>query len=117
MTEKGGLKGMTAFKDRVKEIMREKKLSQKELSKISGITEPSLCRYLRGDIEPRADVVQNIAKALGVSAAYLIGASDTYVQQNAVEEVKLIVARNRNIFTASDKKDIISILYGEEDDN
>ncbi len=105
---------MSDFNIRIKELMQEKKLSQKELSRLSGVSEPSLCRYLRGDIKPRMDIVQNLAKALGVPAIYLIGESE-YVPQDAVAEIKKIVARNRNIFTKQDKSNIIAILYGEDD--
>ena len=106
---------MSIFCVRVKELMKEKKLSQKGLSFLSGISEPSICRYLRGDTEPRIDVVHNIAAALGVSDAYLLGSSDEYEEKDAKTEIKIMIARNRNILTKQDKSDIISILYGEED--
>ena len=47
---------MSEFTSRIKNILSEKKLSQKELSKMSGIAEASLCRYLRGDSKPRLDI-------------------------------------------------------------
>lgn len=108
---------MSEFNNRVKTLMVKKGLSQKELSKLSGVSEPSLCRYLRGDIEPRLDVVQNVARALGVSGTYLLGLSDEYIPEDAKAEIKRIVARNRNILTKQDKSDIIAILYGEDDDD
>lgn len=107
---------MSNFNIRVKELMRKKHLSQKELSHMSGVSEPSLCRYIRGDIEPRIDVVQNIARVLGVSETYLLGISNQYVPEDAKTEIKRIVARNRNILTKQDKSEIIAILYGENDD-
>lgn len=108
---------MSEFNNRVKTLMVKKGLSQKELSKLSEVSEPSLCRYLRGDIEPRLDVVQNVARALGVSGTYLLGLSDEYIPEDAKAEIKRIVARNRNILTKQDKSDIIAILYGEDDDD
>ena len=96
--------------------MNEKKLSQKELSKLSGVSEPSLCRYLRGDSEPRLDIIQNVARALGVSEAYLFGKTDANVVSDEIEEIKRIVARNRNVLTRRDKSDILALLYGEDDD-
>lgn len=106
---------MSDFGNRVRELMQEKKLSQKELSKLSGVSEPSLCRYVRGDTEPRMDVVKNVARAFGVSETYLLGVTEEYVPQDAVTEIKRIVARNRNILTRQDKSDILAILYGEDD--
>ena len=40
---------MKTFAENVRELIEKKKLSQKGLSKISGVSEPSLCRYLKED--------------------------------------------------------------------
>lgn len=108
---------MSEFGIRVRALMNEKKLSQKELSKLSGVSEPSLCRYLRGDSEPRLDIIQNVARALGVSEAYLFGKTDANVVSDEIGEIKRIVARNRNVLTKRDKRDILALLYGEDDDD
>ena len=106
---------MSEFKNRVKEIMKEKNLSQKEVSEISGVSEASLCRYLRGITEPRIDIVQNVARALGVSESYLLGTSNKYIPADEKSEIKRILARNRKILTPKEKSEIIAILYGEDD--
>ncbi len=106
---------MSEFKNRVKEIMKEKNLSQKEVSEISGVSEASLCRYLRGITEPRIDIVQNVARALGVSESYLLGTSNKYIPADEKTEIKRILARNRKILTPKEKSEIIAILYGEDD--
>lgn len=106
---------MKEFCERVKKLLQEKKLSQAELSSLSGVTAPSLCRYLRGDIEPRIDIVRNIAKALGVSETYLLGLDEEEHTINERQELKQLVARNRHILTKEDKSEIIALLYGEED--
>lgn len=108
---------MSKFTNRMKSILLEKKLSQKELSKMSGIAEASLCRYLKGDSKPRLDIIANIAKALNVSEAYLIGESNEVQEENYKLKIRDIVARNRNIMTDQDKIDIINMLYGRFDDN
>ena len=105
---------MKEFSERVKKILQEKKLSQAELSTLSGVTAPSLCRYLRGDIEPRIDIVRNIAQALGVSETYLLGLDEDCSIVNEKEELKKLVARNRHILTKEDKGEIIALLYGKD---
>ena len=40
---------MKTFAENVRELIEKKKLSQKGLSKISGVSEPSLYRYLKED--------------------------------------------------------------------
>ena len=106
---------MRVFSERVKRLLSEKKLSQAELSTLSGVTAPSLCRYLRGDIEPRIDIVRNIAKALGVSEAYLLGLDEAPHSIDERQELKQMVARNRHILTKEDRSEIIALLYGDDD--
>lgn len=107
---------MSTFTKRVKSVLNEKKITQKQLSRLSGIAEASICRYIRGDSEPRLDIVANIARALNVSEAYLIGETDEKKVDNYKLEIRDIVARNRNIMTDQDKMDIINMLYGRYDD-
>ena len=107
---------MSTFTKRVKSILKEKKITQKQLAKLSDIAEASICRYLRGDSEPRLDIIARIAKALDVSEAYLIGETNEKKADNYKLEIRDIVARNRNIMTDQDKIDIINMLYGRYDD-
>lgn len=107
---------MKGFSERVKRLLQEKKMSQSELATLSGVTAPSLCRYLRGEIEPRVDIVRNIAMALGVSEAYLLGLDEKCPIVDEKETLKKMVARNRHILTKKDKGEIIALLYGEDDD-
>ena len=107
---------MSTFTKRVKSILEEKKITQKQLSQLSGIAEASICRYLRGDSEPRLDIIARIANALDVSEAYLIGETNEKKADNYKLEIRDIVARNRNIMTDQDKIDIINMLYGRYDD-
>ena len=106
---------MEKFTDRIKAILLEKKLSQNELAKMSGIAEASLYRYINGITKPRLDIITNLAKALNISESYLIGESDEEKGDNYKSEIYDIVARNRNIMTDQDKMDIINMLYGRFD--
>lgn len=104
---------MSIFVERVKELMNEKKITQKELSSLSGVSEPSLCRYLKGQM-PRMDVINNVVKALGVSSDYLLGGEnkdsvDSYL------ETKTIVARNKGQLTSQQKAELISMLFGKDE--
>lgn len=107
---------MNSFSENVKGLLREKRLSQAELATMSGVTEPSLCRYLSGKTTPRIDIVQNIARALGVSETYLLGTAEARTIDER-EELKRMVARNRHILTKNDKNEIINLLYGSNDDD
>jgi len=55
-----------SFANNLKAIMQEQKLSQTDLSKLTGIGKPSLSQYLSGRHLPYQNRVIEIADALGV---------------------------------------------------
>ena len=60
------------WQEKVKNVMKEKNITQKQLSKLSGIAESSISRYLNGEKSVRTDIIINFAKALDVTADYLL---------------------------------------------
>lgn len=64
---------MNSFKNRLKEIMSEKKMSQAELSRRTGIGRNSISDYLNGKYEAKQDKIFLLAKALNISEAWLMG--------------------------------------------
>ena len=52
-------------------MMKQKGVTQRELAKMSGVTEMAMSRYMRGGRQPRAEVVANMATALGVTSGWL----------------------------------------------
>lgn len=99
------------WNEKVKKLMKEQNLNQKELALKSGITEPSVCRYLKGEREPRIDIVINFAKALNVSIEYLLDKnSDNYSSFN---EIKFAVARHGNELTEDEQKELIKLIKGD----
>lgn len=104
---------MSIFSERVKELISKMKITQKELSKLSGVSEPSLCRYLKGQM-PRQDVINNVAEALGVSSEYLLGG----VQEKQEEPYVLtraMVMRHRGQLTAQQKAELINMLFEKDE--
>lgn len=82
---------MSIFSERVSELMKQQRLSQKLLAKKAGVTESAMSFYVRGDRTPRSDVLTRIAKALGTTSDYLLGINDavnndedklSYLQRN-----------------------------------
>ena len=61
------------FKDRLKEAMDIKKISQSELVNITGIPKSALSQYLSGAFVPKKDRLSILAKALNVRETWLIG--------------------------------------------
>lgn len=64
---------MATFKNRLAEIMAERDMTQSELSRLTGIRVSSISDYLRGIYEAKQDKVFQIAEALRVNPAWLMG--------------------------------------------
>jgi len=104
---------MTKFIERVQQLMERDNISQKQLSALSHISEPSISRYLSGKTEPRMDIVVNIAKVFGVHPSYLLGETNSIETEDGFEETFRIVARNKSKLDDSQKAAIIKMLFGE----
>lgn len=105
---------MTNFIERVQKLMERDNISQKQLSVLSHISEPSLSRYLSGKTEPRMDIVVNIARVFGVPSSYLLGETDSLESEDVFEETYRIVARNKSKLDDRQKAAIIKMLFGEK---
>ncbi len=58
---------------KIKEILKESKMSVRELARRSEIAQTTMCRYLTTDTEIPVGKLESIAKALGVTPGYLMG--------------------------------------------
>lgn len=67
---------METFAVRLKKLLKEKKISQSELSKRTHIGKSSISTYLKGGYIPKQDKIYLIAKVLDVSESYLMGWTD-----------------------------------------
>ncbi len=69
---------MADFKTRLKKLMEEKGLKAPTLSKLAGISDMSIYRYLNTDDTacPSADALERLCDVLDVSMDYLWGRSD-----------------------------------------
>lgn len=86
---------MSDISERILSLIEEKDISYGELSKITKIPKSALQRYATGETEkipiPR---VEAIAKALSVSAAYIMGWQDTLIP-DGFEPLPLMIKRPR----------------------
>lgn len=60
---------------RLKELLQEADMTQRELADKTGLTEATISRYVNGSREPRGKALARIATVLGVTTDYLLGAS------------------------------------------
>ena len=64
---------MANFNDRLREIMKEKKISQKALAEKLCITQPAISKWITGDREPNLDFLKKLCYYLDEDPAYLLG--------------------------------------------
>lgn len=60
------------FAEKVRNLLKVQRLSQSELAAMLGTSQPQVSRWLEGDNPPRWDYLLKMARALGVTADYLI---------------------------------------------
>ncbi len=64
------------MKDRLKQLRREKGVTQKIVAKAIGVTESAYSNYEQGLREPSNQVLINLSKYFEVSTDYLLGLKD-----------------------------------------
>lgn len=77
------------FSQRLRELRRQKNLTQLELAKLSEVSQVHIGRLEKASSQPTADIIKRLADGLGVSSGYLIeGQSEKAVLTN-LEDAEL----------------------------
>ena len=63
----------STFSKRLDILLAKRKLTQRSLAEISGLTESAISHYLKGDRAPNALTLISIANATKVSCNWLLG--------------------------------------------
>ncbi|PTJ15920.1 LexA family transcriptional regulator [Staphylococcus simulans] len=100
---------MNSFKNRLKQIMSERSISQSELSRRTGIGRNSISDYLKGKYEAKQDKVFELAKVLNVNEAWLMGfdiSKDRIINDNDITTVynQLTPPRQHNVLDFANKQ-------------
>ena len=104
---------MSEFANKVKELMIRDNISQKELSKLSGISESSISRYLSDSLQPRMDILAKISKVFNVTTSYLLGEEkNPFIPSDAFDETMCVVTRNKSKLSDAQKAELIKVLFG-----
>lgn len=64
------------FKDRLKELRAENKLSQADIAKLLCLSKMAVSHWEHGDSEPNIDQLKTLARYFDVSIDYLVGHID-----------------------------------------
>ncbi len=105
---------MSDVSDRLQEVMREKHISCRKLSDMTGITKSSVSNYTNGARPIPLDKLQIMANALGVSAAWVIGWADNRDGSNNDEqpdqEIKPLEAEFIDAFSSLTRRNQVFVL-------
>ena len=99
---------METMGERIAKARMYMNLNQRELAKKANIAEPTLSRYENGYREPKAGTISQIAEALGISADYILGITDTIEVINK-DENNLVAIEDMNITLHNSS----CLLYGK----
>ncbi len=105
----------SAFSARLSQLLTDRQMSQKELAKKAEITEAAVSHYLKGDRTPRSSVLARIASVLGTTSDYLMEGTPQD-HEKELGYAKRLIARNVDHMTIAEKKEILSILLGDQED-
>ena len=106
---------MTGIGVRLKTLLSKNGMTQKELASAVGCTEAAISHYIKGDRVPRASVLTKIAIALDTTSDYLMEGIPTDAT-GELDYAKKLIARNVTQMSKSEKKAIINILMGDDDE-
>ncbi len=86
--------------NRLKELRKEKKLSQKEIAKEMSISEKTLSRWENGESQIKPEKAQQLAKYFGVSVGYLLG----YIDDSEIYDDEVVIEPEEGIVLAYSNK-------------
>lgn len=72
--------------NRLKELRKEKKLSQKKIAQEMSISEKTLSRWENGESQIKSEKAQQLADFFGVSVGYLLGYSEYRELEKALDK-------------------------------
>lgn len=76
--------------NRLKELRKEKKLTQQEVAEILGVNEKTVSRWENGENEIKLAQANMIANHFGVFVGYLLGYSDDKWEAKSVEKLESV---------------------------
>lgn len=88
------------MKLRLRELLKERSLTLKAFSELSGISQPNLSNYINGNVSPTLEMLNRISESLGVTVTEL------FEETNSLE---LYIRYKGNMYNIT-SKDIINLL-------
>jgi transcriptional regulator with XRE-family HTH domain len=99
------------FADRLKELRKQKGISQGELAELIDVHFTQVSRYERGETKPNAEAMTKLAKALNTTVDFLMnGTADDVIQDAGLE--KELISRFKEVqeLQTDDKRTVLSLM-------
>ncbi len=77
---------MSNLGERIKIVRIQKKMSQADLANAAGVHQKNISKYEGGGVVPSALILKEMARALGVTADYLLGSD----QDDVIKDTELL---------------------------
>ena len=81
---------LEGFAQRLRELRKNKNLSQTELGQLAGLHYTHIGRFERGTSRPSGNTLKRLADALGVTSDYLLGGAATEAARARFEDRELL---------------------------
>ncbi len=104
---------MASIGENIKKELGRKKLSQKELCELTGISESAMSKYLSKEGALRSDILTKIANALDVNVYMLMGIQEKEGTTFDVCKTALM-ARSGTSLSMEEKKELIDLIFGHK---
>ena len=102
--------------NRLKELRKEKKLSQKEIAKEMSISEKTLSRWENGESQIKPEKAQQLAKYFGVSVGYLLGYEEAKTLENILKDAEEYLEMTEDDLLSDNYSSRIKIALSEMSD-
>ncbi len=111
-----GVNDFIKIGDRIKQLRKEKGISQRDMAKSLGINVSTYSNYENNHREPSSEIIEKVSKILGVSVQDLLVPKDIYINIGRLSEA--IIRGDKqciDILTDEEKSEMdrISTLHGE----
>lgn len=82
------------FGEIIKQLRRDRKMSQEEFGKIFNISGPAVSKWETGQTEPDHQLLKEVANYFGVSTDYLLGNTSNSTTEEEIRILKNLLVRN-----------------------
>lgn len=88
--------------------LKERRMTQKQLADLVGTSESAMSKYIKGERMPRAEILANIATALGTTSEALLGKQEGIV--TPFGEVRELCARSAPHMSNEERNELIMTI-------